>query len=96
MCQIKFMSEMQKKIKELGIFKNQTLLSEQNGKTMLHQDDMTSYNSWFLTEYHGVDKILYRGESSKAPLNIPNLKEGLEKIGNPKNVIITFSTKDVY
>lgn len=84
-----------KKMRELGIFKNQTELSNENGKTMLHQDDMTSYNSWFLIEHHFVDKVIYRGDASKAP-NIPNLKEGLEKIGNPKNVIITFSTKDTY
>jgi hypothetical protein len=87
------MNEMQKKMRELGIFKNQILISSENGKTMLHQDDMIAYNSWFLTEYHDVDKIIYRGDVSKAPMDI---SEVLSKIGNPKSVIITFSTKDTY
>lgn len=88
--------ESNKKMRELGIFKNSTKLDTKNGVLMLHQDDMTTYNSWFLTEHHGIDKIVYRGVSENAPSDLPNLKESLVKLGNPKNVIVTFSTEDTY
>lgn len=91
--------ESKKKMRELGIFKNNTKLStdhQSNGVLMLHQDDMLMYNSWFILENHGVDEILYRGTSDKIPTNLPNIKNGLDKLGNPKNVIITFSQKDTY
>ena len=93
---IKREEEARKKVRELGVFQNRTILKSDDGVLMLHQDDMATYNSWFLTEYHDVDKVLYRGLSEKAPSDIPNLKEGLGKIGNPKNIIVTFSKKDTY
>lgn len=89
--------EVKKKVRDLGIFKNQVQLENKgNGILMLHQDDMTVYNSWFLTEHHDVDEVVYRGLSENAPNTLPNIKECLEKIGNPKNIIVTFSTKDTY
>jgi len=94
--------EEKKKMKELDIFKNSIKLDDGNprlGTLMLHQDDMTVYNSWFLTEDHDVDKIIYRGDSGKIPSDLVvkyNISESLGKIGNPKNVIITYSTKDTY
>lgn len=87
--------KMKKKVRDLGIFQNRTVLDSTDGTLMLHQDDMATYNSWFLTEYHDVDKVVYRGSVDNAP-DIQNLKEGLTKIGNPKNIIITFSKKDTY
>ena len=87
--------EVYKKMREIKIFRNLTPLNSE--KTLiLHQDDMQSYNSWFLTSHHSVDKVVYRGLASNAPSDIENLKEGLEKIGNPKNILITFSTQDTY
>ncbi len=88
-----------KKMRELGIFKNSTKLSTDHSKNeilMLHQDDMPSYNSWFLTEYHGVNKVVYRGLSENAPSDLPNFKESLDKLGNPKSIIVTSSTEDTY
>jgi hypothetical protein len=85
-----------KKMRELGIFKNKTQLQSDNGILMLHQDDMMSYNSWFLTNYHLIDKVVFRGKIDDVPNDILNIKEGLMKIGNPKNVIITFSNQDTY
>lgn len=93
-----------KRMRELAIFKNNTPLKNDNGVLMLHQDDMSMYNSWFLTEYHGVDKVIFRGESTKLSngiieeYKIPKdiYEASLSKIGNPKNVIITYSTQDTY
>lgn len=83
-----------KKMREIAIFRNMTEVSNQNGiKTMLHQDDMTIYNGWHLTTYHFVDRILFRGEVKDLP---EQYKPLLEKIGNPKNVIVTQSSQDTY
>lgn len=95
------MSEQEKKMRDINIFKNKIKL---NDNLVLHQDDMTSYNSWFLTEYHGVDEVVFRGTPDKLPIDViskhkisKDLYEGsLSKIGNPKNILITFSTKDTY
>lgn len=83
------------RMRDLGIFKNKTPLNKEC-TLMLHQDDMKSYNSWFLTSYHYVDKVIYRGKAKDAPVEIENLQEALEKIGNPENIIVTFSTQDTY
>lgn len=88
------MEKNMKKMRELKIFQNKVSLNGES-TVMLHEDDMQTYVSWFLTEYHLVDKVLYRGLSSKAP-DIDNLRESLDKIGNPKYVIITESTQDTY
>lgn len=83
-----------KKMREIAIFRNMIMISNEEGKvTMLHEDDMSTYNSWYLTEYHSVDKVLFRGESSSLG---EDMKSYLDKIGNPKKVIITVSTKDTY
>lgn len=87
--------EVIKKMREIAIFQNKTALNNE-GTMFLHQDDMQTYNSWFLTEYHSVEKILYRGSSSNAPSDIQNLNESLNKIGNPESILITYSTKDTY
>jgi hypothetical protein len=89
------MEKITKKMRELAIFKNQTPLNE-NKTMMLHEDNMQSFNSWFLTSYHFVDKVIYRGLSKDAPTNIENLKDSLEKIGNPKYILVTYSTQDTY
>ena len=83
-----------KKMREIGIFRNMTEISNENGlKTILHKDDMPTYNSWHLTTYHFVDKVLFRGSASDLP---DQYKPYLEKIGNPKNVIVTQSSQDTY
>lgn len=84
-----------KKMRELAIFKNQTPLNPEK-TLMLHQDDMSQFCSWFLTSYHFVDKVIYRGLSKEAPSDIENLKECLDKLGNPKHILITYSTQDTY
>lgn len=88
------------KMRELSIFKNRTELNDKGGIVMLHQDDMTPYNSWMLTEYHGVDKVVFRGELNKIPSDIVEKykinNDTLNKIGNPENVIITYSEQDTY
>lgn len=87
--------EVIKKMRDIAIFKNKTPLN-QEGTLMLHQDDMRTYNSWFLTSYHLVDKVVYRGLVKDAPADIENLKEALQKIGNPESIIVTYSTQDTY
>lgn len=82
-------------MRELGIFQNKCQL-DNSGNIMLHQDDMPVYNTWFLTCFHFVDEVIYRGPSSEAPKNIPNLSEGLAKLNQPKNIIITTSKQDTY
>jgi len=105
----------QTKMRDLCIFKNKVRLSD---TLVLHEDDMKGYNSWFLTEYHGVDKVVFRGSADR--LNELDSEEFLQfcyykpgsiviskfkiskglydmylgKIGNPRNILITFSTKD--
>ena len=88
-------NEIMVKMREMGIFKNKTSLNSE-GTMMVHQDDMPSYNWWFLTSYHFVDKVIYRGLASNAPSDIQNLKESLDKIGNPKTILITYSEQDTY
>jgi len=81
-------------MRDIAIFRNMTEISNESGvKTILHQDDMTMYNSWHLTSYHYVDKVLYRGSSSELP---HQYQAFLDKIGNPKNVIVTQSSQDTY
>lgn len=82
------------KMREIKIFRNMTQISNNNGEViMLHEDDMPVYNSWFLISYHDVDEVIFRGESEKINQDWLPL---LEKIGNPKKVIVTKSTKDTY
>lgn len=86
--------EAYKKMREIAIFRNMVKISEDNGqKTFLHHDDMLQYNSWFLTCYHYVDKVVYRGDSKNLP---SEYKSFLESIGNPERVIVTKSTQDTY
>lgn len=88
------LKKMSKKMRDLNIFKNKVVLNKiEDTITVLHQDDMSVYLTWFLIENHGVDKVIYRGPSDKSPIDI---KDGLIKLGNPKNVIITQSTQDTY
>jgi hypothetical protein len=90
-----------KKMRELLIFKNNVKL---NDNLVLHQDDMTTYNSWFLTEYHSVEKVVFRGIPDQLPVDVISkykinqdlYKVSLNKLGNPKNILVTFSTKDTY
>ncbi len=86
--------ETRKKMRELAIFRNKIVINKrENLTTVLHQDDMINYNTWFLIEHHGVDKVIYRGSPDKSPIDIT---DELIKLGNPKNVIITQSTQDTY
>lgn len=83
-----------KKMRDLGIFQNKIQITQDNKSvTVLHVDEIPSYNGWFLTTYHGIDQILWRGESKDIP---SQYKDFLTKIGNPKNVIITKSQQDTY
>lgn len=89
------MEKNMKKMRELKIFQNKIPLNN-DSTMMLHEDDMTSFVSWFLTSYHYVDSVVYRGPATSAPTDITNLKESLQKIGNPKNILITISKQDTY
>jgi len=86
--------DIKKQIKNVPIFSNMVEIDTPSSvKTFLHEDGLTIYNSWHLTEYHFIDKILFRGNSS----DLPNeYKSYLPKIGNPKNVIVTQSKQDTY
>lgn len=84
----------QKKMRDIAIFRNMVEVSNVDGViTILHEDDMRTYNSWFLTQYHDVDAVIYRGESKNLP---QEYKSFLEKIGNPSSVMVSRSTKDTY
>lgn len=83
-----------KKMRDIKIFRNMTEIPNDNGKkTILHHDDMITYNSWFLIQYHSVDSVIFRGKSKDIP---EQYKSFLPKIGNPDYVIITSSDKDTY
>ena len=83
-----------KKMRELGIFQNKIQVTQDNKSvTVLHADEIPTYNGWFLTTYHGIDQILWRGESKNAP---SEYKDSITQIGNPKYVIVTQSSEDTY
>lgn len=83
-----------KKMRELKIFRNMMEIDRtETKKTIIHQDDMTAYNSWLLTNYHYIDQIIYRGDSNNLP---EKYRPFLPKIGNPKFVIVTESSQDTY
>ena len=87
---------MKKKMREIAIFRNKLKVAE---NTFLHEDDMPTYTTWCLVEDHGVEKVIYRGESNKVPLQVESMysvSENLSKIGNPAKILITFSEKDTY
>lgn len=87
-------TQVKKKMREIKIFRNMTEVSNVNGKiTMIHQDDMQVYNTWFLTTDHSIDEVIYRGDSD----GLPDIyKPFLQKIDNPKKVLITSSSQDTY
>jgi hypothetical protein len=89
------MEKNMKKMRELAIFQNKISLNDKS-TMILHIDDMPPFASWFLTTFHYVDKVIYRGQSNDAPTDIPNLKDSLQKLGNPKNILITYSEQDTY
>lgn len=83
-----------KRIREIALFNNKFEISNIGGtKTMIHEDDMPMYNTWHLLAFHLVDDVLYRGNSNDAP---NEFKSYIEKLGNPKNVIVTKSSQDTY
>ena len=83
-----------KKMRELKIFRNMFEIDRtESKKIVIHQDDMSFYNSWLLTNYHYIDKIIYRGDTKNLP---EKYRPFLEKIGNPISVLVTESSQDTY
>ena len=86
--------EVKKKINQIPIFCNMIQVGNtREGKIYLHEDGLPIYNTWHLTEYHFVDKVLFRGNSVDLP---EQYKSYLVEIGNPKNVVVTQSIQDTY
>jgi hypothetical protein len=84
----------QKKIREIALFSNRIEVNRTNNtKTMIHEDNMPMYNTWHLLAFHLVDEVIFRGPSSELPTEYHSY---LEKLGNPKNVIVTKSSQDTY
>lgn len=91
-------------MRDLGIFQNKKILSKKDKTIVLHEDNMLVYNSWFLTEYHGVETVIYRGPYNKMPESIlPRINQtltqfrySLNEIGTPANILITESSQDTY
>lgn len=82
-------------MKTLKIFKQRQLLSDQNGSTVLHIDDMKQYPSWMLTQDKMVDNVLYRGssksfDSTKLGIDSKLFTETLSELGNPDSIMVTF------
>lgn len=92
-----------RKMREIKIFRNFEKLAPHNN-TMIHQDDMGAYATWLLIEEHQIERVLFRGEKdSLDPLilvnndiSVDNYLDCLNKLGNPKNILITQSNKDTY
>ncbi len=86
-------------MKTLKIFKNRVVLNKDKTVTVLHQDDMDVYKSWFLISDKMVDSVSFRGNASDITNELLQVigisreafSESLDKIGNPSKIIITNS-----